>query len=205
MEAWVLTPEEYDALPEDRQLELVGGVVYRGGPVVIFRENDLPLEGRCWELVDGFIHGLGRPTSRHQRVVFRLMQAFDRLKPDNLLAIHDLELRMREDLSRVPDVLVVQARAYDDDQYWYAPDETVLVEVASPHTRLVDRVHKPAEYAQAGVQNYWYIETSPAVEVHTFQLGPPGSYIFTGKFLEGDVVAAPGLSWAKVAVSDLVN
>jgi Uma2 family endonuclease len=173
----VVTPEEYESLPENRLLELV----------------------------DGVVHAMTPATSRHQETTDNLKLALRRLAPKDMVVVREQELRMRDDLRRVPDVLVIRASAYDADRYWYSSAETLLVvEVVSPHTKTVDRLHKPAEYAAAGVEHYWRIETRPAVEVHTHQLGPQSTYAFTGKFVEGDVVAAPGLPWAKIAVADLL-
>lgn len=85
----VMTPEEFESLPENRLLELV----------------------------DGVVHAMTPATGKHQRAVFRLMQVFERLAPSNLLAIQEQELRMRDDLRRVPDLLVINSDAYDDDRY----------------------------------------------------------------------------------------
>jgi Uma2 family endonuclease len=172
----VVTPEEYESLPENRLLELV----------------------------DGVVHAMTPATRLHQEITDSLKSALRRLSPKEVVVVREQELRMHDDLRRVPDLMVIMAVADGRQRYWFAPAETLLVvEVVSPHTETVDRLHKPAEYAAAGVEHYWRIETQPAVEVHTHQLGPPGTYTFTGKFVEGDVVAAPGLPWAKVAVADL--
>jgi Uma2 family endonuclease len=177
LQALVVTPEEYESLPENRLLELVDGVVHVMTPL----------------------------TRRHQRIILRLIQALERLCPPELVAVNDQELRMNDDLRRVPDIMVIKAEADGLDRYWFAPaDVLIAVEVVSPHTETVDRLHKPAEYAAAGVQYCWRIEPRPALEVHTFQLSPHGAYAFTGKFVEGDVVAAAGLPWAKVPVSELL-
>lgn len=174
----VLTPEEYESLPENRLLELV----------------------------DGVVHAMTPPTRLHQRVVSRLEQALDKVAPGDLTPVREQELRMRDDLRRIPDVMIIRAEADSMQRYWFGPADTLMVvEVVSPHTETIDRLHKPAEYAEAGIEHYWRIETRPRVEVNTFQLGPQGLYAFTGKFVEGDVVAAAGLPWAKVAVADLVN
>lgn len=174
----VVTPEEFESLPESRLLELV----------------------------DGVVHAMTPPSTLHQDVVDSVKSALRSLAPEELTAVREQELRLHENLRRIPDVLLIQSEAKRRERYWYAPGETVLVvEVVSPHTEVIDRLHKPAEYAEAGIEYYWRIETRPAVEVHTFQLGPHGLYAFTGKFIEGDVVAAAGLPWAKIAVSDLTS
>lgn len=100
--------------------------------------------------------------------------------------------------------MIIKAEADSLNRYWFDPADTVLViEVVCPHTETVDRLHKPAEYAAAGIDHYWRIEPRPAVAIHTFQLGPEGTYAFTGKFVEGDTITAPGLPWARIQVSDL--
>ncbi len=173
----VMTPEQYESLPESRLLELV----------------------------DGVVHAMTPATRLHQRLISRLERELELVAPEILVAVREQELRMRDDLRRVPDVMVIKAEADAMDRYWFGPADTLLVvEVVSPHTETTDRLHKPAEYAAAGIEHYWRIETRPAIEVHTFQLGPQGIYAFTGKFIEGDVVAAAGLPWAKIAVSDLI-
>src|SRR5262245_46631799 len=179
----VVTPQEYESLPESRLLELV----------------------------DGVVHAMTPATRRHQEITDNLKLALRRLCPKEFVAVREQELRMHDDLRRVPDLMVIKAEADDQQRYWFSPAETILVvEVVSPHTRTVDRLHKPAEYADAGIGHYWRVESSPAVDGHTPQLGPAatyafphGMYVFTGRFVEGDVVAAPGLPWAKVAVADL--
>lgn len=172
----VVTPEEYESLPENRLLELV----------------------------DGVVHAMTPATRLHQEITDGLKLALRRLSPEEVVVVREQELRMRDDLRRVPDLMVIMAESDGRQRYWFAPAETLLVvEVVSPHTETVDRLHKAAEYAAAGVEHYWRIETRPGVEVHTHQLSPQGTYTFTGKFIEGDVVAAPGLPWAKIAVADL--
>lgn len=80
----------------------------------------------------------------------------------------------------------------------------VAVEVVGPGTETVDRKHKPAEYASAGIQHYWRVETTPDLVLHTFQLGETGIYLETGIFRSGDTTAVPGLPWAKIVIDDLV-
>jgi Uma2 family endonuclease len=100
--------------------------------------------------------------------------------------------------------MAVLAAADDLDIYSYEPKDVELaVEVAGPHTQTTDRLHKPAEYATAGIEHFWRVEIAPNVAVHTYRLADTGRYAATGVFTEGDKVAAPGLPWAKIAVADL--
>jgi Uma2 family endonuclease len=74
---------------------------------------------------------------------------------------------------------------------------------SAPGTQTADRLHKPAEYAAAGIEHYWRVETLPEVAVHTYRLADSGSYVASGVFTEGDTISAPGLPWAKIGISNL--
>src|SRR5262245_53627927 len=116
----VMTPEEYESLPENRLLELV----------------------------DGVVHPMTPATRLHQEVIDALKLALRNLGPKDLVVVREQELRMRDDLRRVPDLMMIKAAADDNNRYWFGPAETVLVvEVVSPHTETMDRIHKPGEYA----------------------------------------------------------
>jgi Uma2 family endonuclease len=81
------------------------------------------------------------------------------------------------------------------------PEDIMLaVEVVSPHSGTRDRLHKPGEYAEAGIPHYWRVEIRPGLVVHTYRLGETGPYLETGLFVPGDTVTAPGLPWAEVDV-----
>ena len=172
----VLTAHEYEALPPNNRLELVDGVVTVMTPA----------------------------TMRHQIVVQKLRSTLEAVCPDDLKIVWEQEIRLAELGRRNPDVMAIQAASFDLDGYSYPPEVVVLaVEVVSPHTQTVDRLHKPAEYAAAGVEHYWRVETLPAVAIHTYRLADSGRYLASGVFTEGDTVAAPGLPWAKLAVADI--
>lgn len=175
-EPLVLTAAEYDALPPSSRVELVDGVVQVMTPA----------------------------TRRHQDLVDALKAALKALCPDDLVVVREQEVRLGDDHRRNPDVMVVRAEADDPDAYSYDPaDVRLAIEVISPHTATTDRMHKPLEYAAAKIEHYWYVETTPEVVVHTYRLGVSGAYLESGVFKAGDRVAAPGLMWATVAVSDL--
>jgi len=172
----VLTAQEYEALPESSRVELVDGVVTVMTPA----------------------------TMRHQIVVQKLRGVLESISPNDLKVVWEQEIRLAELGRRNPDVMVIEAGSFDLDRYSYPPEVVLLAaEVVSPHTQTVDRLHKPAEYAAAGVEHYWRVETLPTVAIHTYRLADSGRYVASGVFTEGDTVAAPGLPWAKVAVADI--
>jgi Uma2 family endonuclease len=173
----VLTAEEYDALPENPRRELV----------------------------DGVIHVMATPRAWHQRVKIALYNALARLQPREVEVVEELEVRLADRLRRNPDVLVVQASGFDWQASKVLPRQVVLaVEVVNSGSESEDRILKPRQYARAGIEHYWRVETEPEIVVHTYRLGDEGTYVQTGIFKSGDVVNAPGLTWAQVPVEDLV-
>lgn len=172
----ILTAHEYGALPEDNRMEFVDGII-RMGPT---------------------------PTRRHQIVADNLRVALKAVCPDDLRIVGVQEVRIGELHRRNPDLMAIQAVADDLDAASFAPAAVAMaIEVVGPGTETTDRLHKPAEYASAGIEHYWRIEIQPAVEVHTYRLGESGRYLESGLFTPGDTITAPGLPWAKIEVSDL--
>lgn len=174
----VLTAEEYDALPENSRRELV----------------------------DGVIRMMASPRAWHQRVKAALYNAFGRVVPEDVEVLMELEVRLTDLLRRIPDVLLVRADGFDWQQNQLLPGQVVLVvEVVRPGSETEDRLVKPPQYAQAGIEHFWRIEIDPELVVHTFRLGDDATYVPTGVFKAGDVINAPGLAWAQVPVDDLTQ
>jgi Uma2 family endonuclease len=174
--AVTLTAEEYAELPPNSRMELVDGVLMVGET----------------------------PTLRHQDVVDLLRWQLATVCPKWLRIVREQEARLGEVLRRNPDLMAVRAAAYDPDRSSFDPADIVLaIEVVSPGSQTRDRLHKPAEYAGAGIDHYWRVETRPNIAVRTYRLGETGSYLESGLFTPGDTTAAPGLPWAKVEVAAL--
>jgi Uma2 family endonuclease len=174
----VLTAEQYDALPE----------------------NELR------ELVDGVIRIMASPTMGHQVVARELGHMLDRLgRPAGYRATGPLEVKLRPDRRRNPDVVVVPATSFQRKACRVEPQFVLLaVEVVSPGSETDDRREKPFEYAEGGIPHYWRVELEPELVIHTYRLDQ-SRYRSTGSFGAGTTVAAPGLEWATVALSDLID
>jgi Uma2 family endonuclease len=162
-----LTAADYDALPEDvcRQIEVV----------------------------DGAIIVCPSPSRSHQRVARHLANVLENACGQEQTVATDVDLRWHTDDSsgyRRPDIVVYDSSLSNDAQL--APEHCLLViEVMSPSTVTIDRVHKPAEYAMAGIEHFWRIEPNDRLTVFRYRLDP-----MTRTY------ASAGVSTGKLVVTD---
>jgi Uma2 family endonuclease len=93
---------------------------------------------------------------------------------DDLCLLADFEVNLFESglpTVRVPDLLVALDAAGENNPTRLTPDEVLLVvEVIWPGSRRTDRVAKRSEYAEAGIPNYWIVDTERPVTITAFEL-----------------------------------
>jgi Uma2 family endonuclease len=114
---------------------------------------------RLIELTDGYLEVPPMPTQKHRAIsgfLYRLFYAY-------LAAIGGavyyapLRLRVRAGKFREPDLLLVRD-ARDprcQERYWLGAD--LVVEIVSPDDADRDIVEKRADYAEAGIPEYWIV------------------------------------------------
>ena len=144
----------------------------------------LPDDGRRHELIDGVPIVSPSPTTGHQRLAGRLFAALDALCPPELAVTQAVDVRINRRRSLTPDVLVATAEATERNVSHYVPAEVVLVvEIVSPGSLAMDRIMKPALYAEAGIAHFWRVETDGGVRVATYRLDTETDvYTSTGDF-----------------------
>lgn len=89
-------------------------------------------------------------------MVLRLAQVLDVGCPPELEAIIGVGVNINRYQHRVPDVAVVRADSMDSVFQERPP--ALVVEVASPRTRLYDRNRKKDVYEQFGIVSYWIVD-----------------------------------------------
>lgn len=144
----LLTLAEWDELPED-------------------------LGGRS-ELVEGVLLVVPSPAARHQFLMAVLCAELNRQLPAQYRAVPDVDVVLDVDplpTVRRPDVVVLPRNFLDANAPRLAGADVVLaVEIVSPGSGRTDRVTKMAEYAAAGIPNYWIVELGPPAEVSVFTM-----------------------------------
>jgi Uma2 family endonuclease len=113
-----------------------------------------------YELDDGVLIVSPAPTSLHQRAVTRLTVILSAACPPEFEVLVGPGVNISRFQHRVPDVAVVRSDAMDTVFQERPP--ALVVEVASPRTRLYDRNRKKDVYEQFGIVPYWIIEPDPA-------------------------------------------
>ncbi|BCB81305.1 Uma2 family endonuclease [Phytohabitans flavus] len=143
-----------------------------------------PEDGYRRELLDGVLMTSPSPTNIHQIIAGRLMVALEESCPDDLQVTQGVEIRVSKRRSFIPDVLVTTGTQRRTSKY--EPHEVMLaVEIVSDGSQTMDRITKPALYAQAGIPYYWRIETDKVIVVHTQKIDLTDEiYQPTGQFAD---------------------
>jgi Uma2 family endonuclease len=160
---------------------------------------------RLVEYNDGHLEMLPMPTDRHQTIVFFLQTIFAawlRPRRGKVLA-SPLRLRLTPTQYREPDILLLLAA--DDprrhDRYWEGAD--LVLEVVSQDDRRRDLVLKRAEYAAAGIPEYWIVD--PEHETVTVLRLDQNTYVEGGVYKRGEAAASVLLAGLTVDVASVFD
>ncbi|MEU5548111.1 Uma2 family endonuclease [Streptomyces sioyaensis] len=140
------------ALPEDTRsrIELVGGSLVMS-----------PSPGIPHQRASRRLAALLETAAVAAAAPVEVLEAINLVVPDGLL---------------IPDIAVCDVDAAADAGLTIdAHDVLLVVEIASPSTRVTDRKMKPHLYAAAGIAHYWRLELEPAPRLYLGRL-ESGSY-----------------------------
>lgn len=112
---------------------------------------------RLVEYTDGYLEVLPMPTDRHQTLLKRCFRQFDAYAERTGGIVLFAPLRLRPGKFREPDIVLLrdQADQRRSDRYWTGAD--LVLEVVSQDRPERDRVEKRADYAEAGIPEYWIV------------------------------------------------
>ena len=157
------------------------------------------------EFTDGAIERLPMPTDHHQSIIaflYELLRAY--LQPrGGKVHFAALQLQVGEDKFREPDLLLL-LDAKDprrQNSYWLGAD--MVVEVVSPDNPERDLVIKRADYAEAGIPEYWIVH--PEAETVTVLAWSEGQYREHGVFKRGEVARSVLLEGFSVNVDVVLD
>ncbi|MHB8463838.1 MAG: Uma2 family endonuclease [Acidimicrobiales bacterium] len=119
--------------------------------------DDIPADGRRWELLDGVLHVTPPPSGPHQKAVGNLHVALHAARrAGDTVFVAPFAYRPSADVNVEPDLLVVDAHVVMLPRAVDTP--YLVVEVLSPSTRADDLGSKRILYERLGVPNYWIVD-----------------------------------------------
>ncbi len=166
----------------------------------------LPDTPRIVELTDGELIVNPPPTPAHQETsgnLYAALRAFAAESGLGRVFYAPIAVRLAEGRIREPDVLLVREgnagrigpAVIDGPPDWVA-------EIISPGTRRTDEVDKLAEYAQAGVTEYWLVDPEQRT-IRVFVLAG-SDYRLAGAYGAGQVARSEMLAGFAVAVEAII-
>jgi Uma2 family endonuclease len=169
--------------------------------------QQMPDDGRQYELYDGAVRVVPSPTNRHQFVLLNLvavlMEYTQQYGGRLLFAPSDVVFTQYDVVQ--PDILYFSEARRQlvelDAPTGAAPDLTV--EVVSPGTSAHDRVRKQATYARFGVREYWIVDPfEETIEILALDGAVYRAAQVTGA---GGVAVSPGLSGFRVSAARIFD
>lgn len=159
------------------------------------------------ELANGRIELLPMPTRAHQILLLFLYRVFhahvQQAPRPGIVITSGLRMRVRAGKFREPDLLLLRDRAdpRNQDRFWLGAD--LVAEVVSPDDPSRDLVVKRADYAEAGITEYWIVD--PRVETVTILKLAGSDYVQHGVFRRGDTATSALLDGVSVDVTALFD
>lgn len=135
----------------------------------------LPDDGNRYEVLDGEVLVTPSPGTRHQRIAARLFRRLDDYVREHGIGevLWDLDLLVADGQFLRPDLVYVPEAERDRlTDRGVEGDPGLVVEIVSPSSGRIDKIKKPARYAEFGVPEYWAVDADRrAVLVWAFDEG----------------------------------
>lgn len=146
--------------------------------VLNYRDYEaLPADGRRYEIHDGELSVTPAPSPRHQIIsanLYDVLRAHVKARDLGLVLYSPIDVILSDTAIVQPDIVFVdKARlgAISDRGIEGAP--TLVIEIVSPSTVLIDRRTKHGLYARHGVPYFWLVDPEGR-SVEAWVLGPDG-------------------------------
>lgn len=126
----------------------------------------LPDDGNRYEVLDGEVLVTPSPGTRHQRIAARLWRELDAYVRANGIGevMWDLDLLFADGQFLRPDIQYVpNAERHRLTERGAEGRPGLVVEILSPSSSRIDKVDKPARYADFGVPEYWVVDPDKRV------------------------------------------
>jgi Uma2 family endonuclease len=159
------------------------------------------------ELSNGYLEFPPMPTTTHQMIVaylYRLLLAFVAAHDLGSVLFAALPVRLWRRKFREPDVVFMRKEHAKRirEQYWNGADLVMEVVSGKGKDRRRDLVKKRAEYARAGIPEYWIVD--PREEQITVLRSARKRYVVHGEFSKGTTASSHLLPGFTAPVTEAV-
>jgi Uma2 family endonuclease len=145
------------------------------------------------ELVDGRLEFLSMPTDIHEELLeflFEALKAFVNARSLGKVRFAGIRVRTRPGKMREPDVLFLRKENFHlrHNRAWDGIDLAMEIVSDDPKDRKRDYVDKLAEYAEAGIPEYWIVDYQERTVIVNKLVDE--KYAEHGRFVAGDQAAS---------------
>lgn len=156
---------------------------------------------RAIEFIDGFLEFLPMPDEIHQDLIeyiYLAVKAVLQRRGNGVAKFSPFKVRVAESRFREPDVCVLLDREdrRRGQEYWAGAD--IVFEVVSPDRPQRDYEEKRADYAAAGIPEYWIVD--PRTRTVTLLELVGGAYAERGVYTAADIVTSGVLEGFRLPV-----
>ncbi len=156
------------------------------------------------EFSNGYVEVLPMPSPAHQRIVFflqRMLWVFINTQQLGEVLAAPLPIELWSKKFREPDIIFIakEKLAHQSTQYWRNVD--LVIEVVSPDRPARDYQDKRAEYAQAGIPEYWIVD--PQEQLITVLVLHEEHYQTHGEFKTGTQATSVLLAGFALSVAEV--
>ncbi len=145
------------------------------------------------ELVDGRLEFLSMPTDIHEELLeflFETLKAFVNARSLGKVRFAGIRVRTIPGKMREPDVMFLHKENFHlrHNRAWDGIDLAMEIVSDDPKDRQRDYVEKLAEYAEAGISEYWIVDYQERTVI--VNKLADGKYAEHGRFVAGDQAAS---------------
>lgn len=175
------------------------------GPWTFEDLQSLPESLWRYEIVDGALVMSTSPGMRHEVVGALLRARLNELVGPDHFTLGPISVNMHPSY-RIPDLVVFDSAMRGQDvPLLQVTDVELVIEIVSPGSLTTDRITKPAQYASAGIQAFWRVETADQVSITAYVLRPGDSvYTELGTWQEGETMRVSEPFEIELVITDLV-
>jgi len=162
-----------------------------------------PDDGLRRELYDGVMHVVPPPSDDHGWEVRVCDHAVSARAPGDVYILQNVGVHVGLRRLFVPDLLVVHHGTTFHDNGYDPGSVLLVVECVSPGSITMDRLAKPAVYAEQGIAFFWRVDEGPRLQ--SYRLDPcTGAYADVVEIGPGEV-GEPLAPWpVRLDTNDLV-